>query len=1063
MMWKSRFGISREKALETIVECSDIGIVELIYEGKACSVHLDARASSIFGFPHEERSMDYELFREKCNEADRARARLEIGQLLARPGSSQTVECRIWNDEKQQWRWVRAFGRSYEGGTPGIRHILGGVQDIQDSLAMQFMSEQMTEANRRTQIMLDATPLCSNFWDQNYNNIDCNQAAATLFDLPSKQAYLDNFNNLSPEFQPDGQRSSEMALRNVEKAFREGRAVFEWMHQKLSGEPVPTEITLVRVMRGDEPIVVGYTRDLREYKKMMADMREADERTQIMLDATPLCSNFWDENCNNIDCNQAAANLFDLPSKQAYLDNFNNLSPERQPDGQLSSEKAAMYIKQAFDEGRVVFEWMHQKLNGEPVPAEITLVRVKRGEGNIVVGYTRDLREYKRMTAAMTEANERTQIMLDATPLCCNLWDDNFNNIDCNEEAVKLFELRDKREYLDRFFELSPEYQPCGRPSPEMAAANIQRAFSEGKAVFEWMHQKLNGEQIPAEITLVRVKRGDGYIVAGYTRDMREYKKMMAETNEANERTQIMLDATPLCCNLWDADFNNIDCNEEAVKLFELHDKREYLDRFFELSPEYQPCGRPSSEMAMENITAAFRDGAIVFEWMHRKLSGEPIPSEISLVRVKRGDHYIVAGYTRDLREYKKMMAEIRQVEADLRLARDAAEESARSKSEFLANMSHEIRTPMNAILGMLHLLHADPDGHFTEKQMDYLTKTEQSAKTLLRIINDILDFSKIEAGKLEMENVPFSIDDVLRQMRDTFDQSVTSKGLTFDIIRQGALPPKVMGDPLRLAQVLINLIGNSIKFTEHGSVTLSVQETARQDGRAVYQFSVKDTGIGMDAVQVSGLFTPFTQADTSTTRKYGGTGLGLAISKKLVNMMHGDIWCESAPGKGSEFFATAAFELVDEYGCTNTPEEGYVCPVHVSPLDMASLKPLLLVEDNEINQIIAEEILKMEGYRVDIAGNGRQAIEMLEKGDYQLVLMDIQMPIMDGISATKEIREQERYKDLPIIAMTAHAMSGDYEKSIQAGMNDHVTKPIQPELLYATLRKWIEKQRAGG
>ncbi len=924
-----RFVASREAALETIMDCAGIGLWELFVDGGLPTMHMDALTAAICGLAPVEQTLDFNSIVGQCHEDDQERILVEMNDLVLHPGKKKIIEFRMKSPAGDAWNWVRSYGRSYAGAPPGTAYILGSSQDIQDSLAFQSYTDQMNEANERVRIMLDATPLCSNFWDENYNNIDCNEAAVKLFDLSNKQEYLDRFNELSPEFQPNGRLSSEMALE---------------------------------------------------------------------------------------------------------------------------------HIRQAFETGQVVFEWMHQKLNGDPVPAEITLVRVRRSDGDIVVGYTRDMREYKKMTAEMGEANERTQIMLDATPLCCNLWDKNFNNIDCNEEAAKLFELPSKKEYLENFNKLSPEYQPNGRPSGELAKEYIQQAFDTGRVVFEWMHQKLNGEPVPAEITLVRVQRSDGDIVAGYTRDLREYKKMMAETHEANERTQIMLDATPLCCNLWDENFNNIDCNEEAVKLFELSSKQEYLDRFYELSPEFQPGGRSSAQLSKQYINEAFQNGRVVFEWMHQKLNGDPIPSEITLVRVKRGSTYIVAGYTRDMREYKKMMGEISQVEADLRLARDAAEESARSKSEFLANMSHEIRTPMNAILGMLHLIQQDDGASFTAKQADYLGKTEQSAKTLLRIINDILDFSKIDAGKLEMENVPFSLDDVLKQMRDIFDESIREKGLTFEIHKPPQLPKNLTGDPLRLAQVLLNLISNAIKFTQQGGIILTVSEAARMCNRVVLQFSVQDTGIGMSAEEVSRLFKPFTQADTSTTRKYGGTGLGLVISRKLVNLMHGDVWCESTPGEGSEFGLTVEFDLVDEQAV----DEGNALPpttIQESAADKAAiekLRPILLAEDNEINQIIATEMLTMEGYKVDVANNGREAIDMLERGDYELVLMDIQMPVMDGITATSEIRKIGRFKHLPIIAMTAHAMSGDYEKSIAAGMNDHVTKPIQPEVLYATLKKWI-------
>ncbi len=390
---------------------------------------------------------------------------------------------------------------------------------------------------------------------------------------------------------------------------------------------------------------------------------EADELQRIMLDAIPLCCNLWDEHHANIDCNEAAVILFELKNKQEYLDRFFELSPRFQPSGRTSEEMAHEYITQAFEKGRAQFDWMHQKLNGDPVPSEITLIRVERKGHYIVAGYTRDLREIKASQEKKREADERTQIMLDATPLCCNFWDENLQNVDCNQEAVNLFQLKNKQEYLDHFFELSPKYQPNGRLSSEMAYENIHRAFNEGRAQFEWMHQKLNGEPIPAEITLVRVKRETGHVVAGYTRDLRELKQMHAATQEANERIQIMLDATPLCCNFWDENHQNIDCNQEAMNLFDLKNKQEYLDRFFDLSPKYQPVGRLSVDMASEYIDQAFRNGRVRFEWMHQKLSGEPIPAEITLVRVKRRDKYIVVGYTRDLRELKDTVSLLNKLE----------------------------------------------------------------------------------------------------------------------------------------------------------------------------------------------------------------------------------------------------------------------------------------------------------------------------------------------------------------------------------------------------------------
>ena len=525
---------------------------------------------------------------------------------------------------------------------------------------------------------------------------------------------------------------------------------------------------------------------------------------------------------------------------------------------------------------------------------------------------------------------------------------------------------------------------------------------------------------------------------------------------EAEERTQIMLDATPLCCNFWDEHGNNVDCNAEAPRLFELSGKQEYLDRFNDLSPEFQPCGRRSADLAQERIREAFDKGWCRFEWMHQKVNGEPIPSEITLVRVKHRNHFIVAGYTRDLREQKAMLAEMRKTEDALRLARDLAEKNARAKSEFLANMSHEIRTPMNAILGMSHLLAGT---ELSPKQRGYVEQAEHSANLLLRVINDILDFSKIEAGRMEMERIPFSVPKLAASVQDLVKNQAAAKGIALSVAVAPDVPDLVEGDPIRLEQILLNLTGNAVKFTDKGVVAISVTTQDGPAGKTKLLFSVKDSGIGMTAEQVAGLFTPFTQADTSTTRKYGGTGLGLAISRSLVELMDGTIWCESTPGKGSTFFFTALFDAIATgiaaAGAAGTAQPPGSEEAADDFADIAGMR-VLLAEDNEINQMIAVELLAAKDVSVDAVNNGAAAVAALEKDKgYDLVLMDIQMPEMDGLTATKILRAREAFADIPIIAMTAHAMVGDREASLDVGMNDHITKPIDPDLLYAALRRW--------
>ena len=512
----------------------------------------------------------------------------------------------------------------------------------------------------------------------------------------------------------------------------------------------------------------------------------------------------------------------------------------------------------------------------------------------------------------------------------------------------------------------------------------------------------------------------------------------------AEERNRLMVEAMPLSCVFWNEKGTLVDGNEEAVRLFGCNDKDELLATFYQMSPPVQPDGRISAVCSRDYILETFIKGELRFDWVHIGKNGETIPVRVRLVRVPTGADYCVVGYMNDQREQRAAMAELQK-------ARDMAEANVRMKNEFLASVSHEIRTPMNAILAMAGAV----------SELDVSDETRQlvdngvySVRLLNAEIDSILDFSRIESGDVELKAEPFAIRQVMMHIEDLLAERVKSKGLALSLKVEESVPESVIGDGVRVEQIIYNLVSNAVKFTEAGSVDIEIKARKTPDkGRTVLMITVSDTGTGIDESRQKDLFKPLTQLETAYDKRQSGVGMGLAISRGLAVLMGGDIAYRNAESGGSIF--TVSLTLRQE---TADAE-------HTGPDDDGLYRELrgmqvLVVEDNPINQLIMEALLKKVGVEVTKAEHGLEALKILEDRAFDLVFMDIQMPEMDGLTATAKIRENPRFDQMPILAMTAHSSREHREESKKSGMDAHLTKPIEVKEVCDALLYWRRNAR---
>jgi PAS domain S-box-containing protein len=591
--------------------------------------------------------------------------------------------------------------------------------------------------------------------------------------------------------------------------------------------------------------------------------------------------------------------------------------------------------------------------------------------------------------------------------------------------------------------------------SEELLSANAQlrEEAARQREVLRSLQASVQRLTFDAETAVIPLAPDADHDLLGLTYAL---EQLVQQRETARELTEQILDQLPIPVFLKDRDGRFVRFNRQFQEFYQL--TREQL-----MGAKIEDFTPPAwASVTRQEDELAWRTGLMVSSERRVTQVDPPIDLVVNRIVIHSGGESYLLGFSIDVSEQ-------RAARDAMQRAVESAQAASRAKSEFLANMSHEIRTPMNGILGMTELV---LESTLDPEQRDDITLVKASADALLTIVNDILDFSKIEAGKLDLEEVPFGLRTLVRDTVRSMALRAQQKGLELRAEVPANLPRTMKGDPGRLRQVLINLLGNAIKFTAHGSVTLSLTLAGETDDRCDIGFAVSDTGIGIPQDKQKLIFEAFSQVDGSTTRQYGGTGLGLTICRRLVILMQGDITLSSEPGRGSTFRFTvplrhAATQLAASDDEPEAPMEAaapaaaVAAPVASQDKDGANGLRILLAEDNPVNQRLALRLLEKMGHRITLVDNGLDALERALQGGFDLILMDVQMPGLDGLTATRRIRqwEVEHAGHVPIIAMTARAMQGDRERCLQAGMDDYLSKPIDSERLRQLVSRFHVEQ----
>ena len=754
------------------------------------------------------------------------------------------------------------------------------------------------------------------------------------------------------------------------------------------------------------------------------------------------------------ECNQAAITLHGVESEDNFLNlKPSDISPEYQPCGRRSEEMAGEYIENALTKGPQIFQWIHSRIDGSSFPCLVSLTAFNLEDETLILAIGRDISELvktqkklhialtdaERISSAFNEEKEKFEQFFSLAPIgiAINRLDD--GSFEYVNKELSRFSGYDKDE-LNRmdYWQMTPKkYEEQEKEQLQ----SLSETGRYGPYIKEYIHKK--GYEYPVQLSGVIITSANGdELICSVIQDISHQKqietdlqlaKKQAETNAlrmklANESAQIGVWE-------WDVVSGELIWDEWMYKLYGITENS-FSGAYEAWTNSLHPDDMAESNKQLENAVAGIGTFNPEFRVVHPNGQVRTIKASAEVIRDNDGNALKVIGVNYDITD--KINAII-----ELEAAKQKAEQATQTKSEFLSNMSHEIRTPMNAILGGLQMVNTNS---LDAKSKVMLKNAVSSSKSLLTIINDILDYSKIESNKLSLEQEPFSMSDIIKSVEFEVDSIVSNKGIQLISNIDESFNDRWLGDIVRVKQVMLNLVSNAVKFTEKGSVNIYLSEIQYHEKQAI-SFEVVDTGMGMSEEAQTRLFDRFSQADNSTTRKFGGTGLGMSITLSLIRMMGGTIDVKSKVGRGTTIIVILPLAITNK--SVNSLIQKSMTP---PPLRG---KKILIAEDNEINQMVVQSMLESTHAALTIVDNGKQAVEAAKNEDFDLILMDIHMPEMDGVEAMQNINNFNKH--IPIVALTANAMVDDVSNYLNQGFEAHVAKPIDISTLYGILKSLIK------